>query len=243
VGIGLMLEHLLKIPFSVWIVILNIPFFLIGYKKLGARMIMFSAYSVIVLSLVNPYFEEMDAVTEEPFLSTIFGGIIIGIGVGLVIRNGGSLDGTEILAITLDRKLPFSVGQIVMFFNIFILGAAGFVFSWNSAMYSLVAYFICSRMIDTVEEGMNTSKGIFIVTSEPDAVADAIVNDMGKTVTIMEGVGGYKRDSKGFLYCVIPRLEITEFKQVVHDTDPGAFLSMMDIGEVQGGWVRTRSSH
>lgn len=237
-GISLLVQALTGVPFSVLIVVLNLPFFYLGYKRLGAGLAVSATYAIVILSLCSSYFEQLKPATTDPFLSTIFGGIIIGIGVGIVIKSGGSTDGTEIVAIWMDNRTSFSVGEIIMFFNFFILGAAGFVFSWNSAMYSLIAYFICSRMIDAVSTGLDSSKGIFIVTSEYDQVSDAIVHDMHRAVTRLHGQGGFLKDDKDVLYCVVTRLEVTKLKQVVHGIDPSAFLSVFDVQEVQGGLVK-----
>lgn len=237
-GISLLVQALTGVPFSLLIVVLNLPFFYLGYRRLGAGLAVSSTYAIVVLSLFSSIFEEMKPATTDPFLSTIFGGIIIGIGVGIVIKSGGSTDGTEIVAIWMDSKSSFSVGEIIMFFNFFILGAAGFVFSWNSAMYSLIAYFICSRMIDAVSTGLDSSKGIFIVTTEYDKVSDAIVHDMHRAVTRLHGQGGFLKDDKDVLYCVVTRLEVTKLKQVVHGINPSAFLSVFDVQEVQGGLVK-----
>ena len=162
VGIALMAAHISGISFSVFIVMLNIPFFLFGFKKIGMMFTISSLYSVMCLSFWSSviHFKPM---TEDPFLSTIFGGMIMGIGVGLIIRWGGSLDGTEILAIIADKATPFSVGEIVMFFNLFILGSAAFVFGVDSAMYSLVAYFIAYKMIDIITQGLDESKGMLLL--------------------------------------------------------------------------------
>lgn len=240
VGVGLIATELTGIPFSVWVVLLNIPFFILGYRKVGASLAAYATAAVLILSFWSPIFEEMPPFTTDPFLATIFGGVIIGIGVGIVIRSGGSLDGTEIMAIWLDRRSAFSVGEIVMFCNIFILGSAGFVFSWNSAMYSLVAYFICSKMIDIVSAGLDESKGVFIVTEKSDEVGDAIMNQMHRAVTFIHGEGGYLRNDKNILYCVISRLEVTRLKFITHDIDPQAFLSVFDVREVQGGFLKKK---
>ena len=237
-GISLLVQALTGVPFSVLIVVLNLPFFYLGYKRLGVGLAVSATYAIVILSLCSSYFEQLKPATTDPFLSTIFGGIIIGIGVGIVIKSGGSTDGTEIVAIWMDNRTSFSVGEIIMFFNFFILGAAGFVFSWNSAMYSLIAYFICSRMIDAVSTGLDSSKGIFIVTTEYDRVSDAIVHDMHRAVTRLHGQGGFLKDDKDVLYCVVTRLEVTKLKQVVHGIDPSAFLSVFDVQEVQGGLVK-----
>ena len=221
VGVGLIATELTGIPFSVWVVLLNIPFFILGYRKVGASLAAYATAAVLILSFWSPIFEEMPPFTTDPFLATIFGGVIIGIGVGIVIRSGGSLDGTEIMAIWLDRRSAFSVGEIVMFCNIFILGSAGFVFSWNSAMYSLV-------------------KGVFIVTEKSDEVGDAIMNQMHRAVTFIHGEGGYLRNDKNILYCVISRLEVTRLKFITHDIDPQAFLSVFDVREVQGGFLKKK---
>lgn len=240
VGVGLIATELTGIPFSVWVVLLNIPFFILGYRKVGASLAAYATAAVLILSFWSPIFEEMPPFTTDPFLATIFGGVIIGIGVGIVIRSGGSLDGTEIMAIWLDRRSAFSVGESVMFCNIFILGSAGFVFSWNSAMYSLVAYFICSKMIDIVSAGLDESKGVFIVTEKSDEVGDAIMNQMHRAVTFIHGEGGYLRNDKNILYCVISRLEVTRLKFITHDIDPQAFLSVFDVREVQGGFLKKK---
>lgn len=238
VGISLIADALSPVPFSLWVVLLNIPFFFVGYKKVGAGLALYAMTAILMLSLWSPYFEAMEPFTKDPFLATIFGGVIIGIGVGLVIRSGGSLDGTEILAIWLDSRSSFSVGEIVMFFNLFILGSAGFVFSWNSAMYSLIAYFICAKMIDIVTNGLDESKGVLIVTDHSSEVADAIMNRMHRAVTLLHGEGGFLRGRKKVLYCVISRLEVTRLKFLTHDVDPEAFLSVFDVREVQGGFVK-----
>ncbi len=236
-GMSLLLSELAGVPFSVLIVLLNIPFFILGYKQLGLRLAVSSMFAIIVLSFWSHIFEQMEPVTTDPFLSTIFGGIIIGLGIGLVIKNGGSLDGTEIVAIYLDSRSAFSVGEIILFFNFFILGSAGFVFTWNSAMYSLIAYFICSRMMDAVSTGLDSSKGVFIITTKYDEVASAIVNDMHHSVTRLHGQGGFLKDDKDILYVVISRLEVTKMKGVVKGIDSAAFLSVFDVQEVQGGRV------
>lgn len=236
-GISLLIERLTGISFSVLIVLLNLPFFYFGYKRLGARLAAYSLFAILMLSLWSHVFSQMEPVTTDPFLSTIFGGIIIGLGVGIVIKSGGSTDGTEVVAILLDRRSSFSVGEIIMFFNLFILGSAAFVFSGNSAMYSLITYFICSKVIDSVSTGLDSSKGVFIVTTMYDAVSNAIVHDMGRAATRLHGQGGFLREEKDVLYCVVSRLEVTKLKHVVHDVDPSAFLSVFDVQEVHGGLV------
>ena len=240
IGISLMLQHLLGIPFSLLVVLLNLPFFYLGYRRLGRGIAAAATYAIVVVAVCSSFFSRMAPVSIDPLLATIYGGILIGIGVGIVIRCGGSTDGSEILAIVLDNNTSFSVGELVLFMNIFIMGCAGLVFNWNSALYSLMAYFICSRLIDTVSEGLDSSKGIFIITTNFEAVSDAIVHVLHRAVTHLHGQGGFLKDDKDVLYCVVSRLEIQKLKTTVHDIDPQAFLSVFDVREVQGGRVIKR---
>ncbi len=241
VGLALMAAQLTGVSFSVFIVLLNIPFFVLGYKKIGALFTILSLFSVVCLSGWSKFIHYAP-VTSDPFLSTIYGGIIIGLGVGLIIRWGGSLDGTEILAIIADKKTPFSVGEIIMFFNLFILGSSGFVFSWDSAMYSLVAYFIAYKMIDIVTNGLDEMKGLLIVTSYHDDVSRCLT-DMGRAVTLLNGEGAYKREKTMVLYCVVSRLEVTKVKEAIRRVDPNSFVSIFDINEAHGGLFKRRSAH
>lgn len=241
VGLALMAAQLTGVSFSVFIVLLNIPFFVLGYKKIGALFTILSLFSVVCLSGWSKFIHYAP-VTSDPFLSTIYGGIIIGLGVGLIIRWGGSLDGTEILAIIADKKTPFSVGEIIMFFNLFILGSSGFVFSWDSAMYSLVAYFIAYKMIDIVTNGLDEMKGLLIVTSYHDDVSRCLT-DMGRAVTLLNGEGAYKREKMMVLYCVVSRLEVTKVKEAIRRVDPNSFVSIFDINEAHGGLFKRRSAH
>jgi uncharacterized membrane-anchored protein YitT (DUF2179 family) len=242
VGIALMAAQVTGISFSIFIVALNIPFFIIGYKKIGMFFTASSLFSVLCLSLWSKFIY-YPPITSDPFLSTIYGGIIIGLGVGLIIRWGGSLDGTEIMAIIADKKTPFSVGEIIMFFNLFILGSSAFVFSYDSAMYSLVAYFIAYKMIDVVTNGLDEMKGFLIVTAKHDDVSRLLTREMGRAVTLLNGEGAYKREKTKILYCVVSRLEITKLKEAVCRVDPHAFISIFDIREAHGGLFKGRDHH
>ena len=239
VGISLMAAAVSGVSFSVFIVALNLPFLIMGYRKIGVHFTVASLYSILWLAVWSRFIH-LEPVTKDPFLSTIFGGIIIGIGVGLIIRWGGSLDGTEMLAIIWDRKLPFSVGEIIMFFNLFILGVSGFVFSWNSAMYSLIAYFIAYKVIDIVSNGLDEMKGVLIVTSKDEEVSRCITRDMHRGVTSLHGEGAYARQRTWVLYCVISRLEIVQLRDAIIEIDPNAFVSIFDIQEAHGGLFKKR---
>lgn len=243
VGISIMASHLTAMPLSLFLVLLNLPFIYIGYTQIGKTFAMSTIFSIVSLSYWVSFFHPISEVTRDLFLSAVFGGIILGIGVGLIIRYGGSLDGTEIVAIILGKNSGFSIGEIVMFFNIFILGSAGFIFGWDKAMYSLVAYFIAFKVIDITIEGLDESKGIMIVTDNPDEISDALMARLGRGVTILHGEGGYSGDYKKILYSVITRLEIAKLKAIVQEKDENAFVTISDVHEAMGGRVKKKSIH
>lgn len=243
VGISIMLSHLLGIKLGILIFLLNLPFFYIGYKQIGKTFALSTFFAVGLLSVGTAFLHSVDAVTDDPLLATVFGGIILGMGVGMVIRYGGSLDGTEILAILFNKRLPFSVGQIVMFFNIFILGSAGFVFGWERAMYSLMAYFIAYKMIDIVIEGLDETKSVWIISDRAKEIGEALLYRLGRGVTYLSGEGGFTGDEKKVIFCVVTRLEEAKLKSIVEEMDPQAFMAVGHIHDVNGGRFKKRDIH
>jgi len=242
-GISIMLSHISGLPLGLFIFILNLPFFYLGYKQIGKTFAISSVFGIIVLSIFTSLFYPIPAFTDDILLAAIFGGIILGVGVGLVIRYGGALDGTEILAILINKKAPFSVGEIIMFFNLFILGAAGFVFTWDRAMYSILAYIIAFKTIDVVVLGLEQSKSAWIFSNKNKEIGDAILARLGRGVTYMNGEGAYSGDDTKVIFCVITRLEEAELKNIVDEIDTTAFLAIADIAEVRGGRNKKKDIH
>jgi uncharacterized membrane-anchored protein YitT (DUF2179 family) len=242
-GISIMLAHLTGWKLGIFLFILNLPFVYLGYKQLGKTFAISTVYGIIVLSIFVSFFHPIPAFTEDILLATVFGGMILGIGVGVVIRNGGALDGTEILALVITKKLPFSVGQIIMFINVFILGAAGFVFSWDRAMYSLLAYVIASKAIDTVVAGLEESKSVWIISDMAEEIGNAINARLGRGVTYIKGQGAFTGDDKKVIFSIITRLEESKLNTIVEDIDPTAFLAIADISEVRGGRFKKKDIH
>lgn len=242
VGISIMSSHITKIPLGLFTFVLNIPFLVIGYKHIGKTFAVSSLYSITVFSLLLSYFKPFEAVTDDVLLACIFGGIILGIGVGLIIKSGGSLDGTEIIAIILDKRSGFSVGEIVMFFNVFILGSSGLIFGWDRAMYSLIAYFIAYKVIDVTVEGLNESKAAMIISGEYDEIADALMARLGRGVTLLDGRGGYQGIQTEVIYVVITRLEIAKLKEIVNSIDENALVTI-DSVEVIGKKYLKKAIH
>jgi uncharacterized membrane-anchored protein YitT (DUF2179 family) len=242
-GISIMMSHITGLKLGIFLFILNLPFVFLGYKQMGKTFAVSTVYGIIVLSVFTSLFHPIPAFTDDILLATLFGGMILGIGVGLVIRNGGALDGTEILALVISKKVPFSVGNIIMFINIFILGAAGFVYSWDRAMYSLLAYVIAVKALDTVVDGLEESKSVWIISDNADEIGEAINARLGRGVTYLKGTGAYSGDDKKVKFSIITRLEESKLTTIVEGIDPSAFLAIADISEVRGGRFKKRNIH
>jgi len=243
VGISIITSVLSGIPLGLLLLVLNVPFLFLGYKQIGKTFALSTLFAVTVMSIGTTMLHHVKPLTIDPLLASVFGGIILGIGVGLVIRSGGSLDGTEIVAILISKKSAFSVGEIVMFINIFILGSAGFVFGWDRAMYSLIAYYIAYKMIDVTIEGFDESKSVWIISENAEVIGDAIIHRLGRGVTYLNGEGGFTGGSKKVIFCVITRLEEAKMKSIVEERDPAAFLAVGNIHDVRGGRFKKRDIH
>lgn len=243
VGISIMLSAITGKSLGVFLVLLNLPFLYLGYKQIGKSFSFGTVVAIVLLSLFSALFAPIPRVTDDPFLAAIFGGIIDGIGVGLIIRAGGSLDGTEIVAIIMDRKTAFSVGEIVLFINLFILSSAGLLFGWDKAMYSLVAYFVIAKMIDVVIKGLDESYAVLIVSENYEEITSALNDRLGRGVTLLHGEGGYTGDNKEILYCVVTRLEVDKLKQIVLEKDESAFVTINAVHDIIGGRFKKKSIH
>ncbi|MGF7036367.1 uncharacterized membrane-anchored protein YitT (DUF2179 family) [Paenibacillus mucilaginosus] len=243
VGISIITAHLSALPIGLFLLLYNLPFLLLGYKQIGKTFALSTLYAVLLMSLGTWLLHPVKALTVDPLLAAVFGGIILGIGVGMVIRSGGSLDGTEILAILFSKKTPFSVGEIVMFFNLFILSSAGFVFGWDRAMYSLIAYYIAFKMIDITIEGFDESKSVWVISENSREIGEAIIQRLGRGVTYLNGEGGFSGDSRRVIFCVINRLEEAKLKSIVEELDRTAFLAVGNIHDVKGGRFKKKNIH
>ena len=239
VGISMMVSYLTKINLGILLFVLNVPFILLALKIYGKMFIFQTFYAVTVFSIfVELVGGKIGIVTHDGLLVAVFGGMILGAGVGLVLRNNGSLDGTEILAITLTKKFPVSVGEIIMFVNIFIYTCAGFIYGWDKAMYSAMTYFTASRTIDVVLQGLNEAKSIFVVSDKNLEIGSNIMSQLDKSVTYIDAQGGYSQQEKKMLYCVVPRIELTKLKDIVNSTDPEAFIAIENVHEVDGKRIK-----
>lgn len=240
VGISIIISTLTRFPLGLLTILLNIPFLAVGAKKMGKRFVIKSAFSMSVFSLALTLFEPFKKVTSEYLLAVCFGGVILGIGVGLVIRAGGCLDGTETVAILLNRKYKLPVGRTVLIFNILIYGAAGILFGLDRAMYSLLTYFITSKVLDLVENGMDRAKAAMIITDDAEQIANKIYRKLGRTCTIMDARGLVSGDKK-MLYCVVTSFEVWELKHIIDTIDSSAFITISDVSEIIGKHIKSVS--
>jgi uncharacterized membrane-anchored protein YitT (DUF2179 family) len=242
-GISIIMAHELHWPLGLLLSLLNLPFLILGYKQIGKTFAVSTLFAVIVMSIGTSLLIPVPPLTIDPLLAAVFGGIILGIGVGIVIRSGGSLDGTEIVAILVNKKTPYSVGEIIMFINFFILGSAGFIFGWDHAMYSLIAFFIAFKMIDIVIEGLDQSKSVWIISEMYKEIGDAFVSRLGRGVTYLEGEGAFSGNCKKVIFCVITRIEEAKMRSIVDELDDSAFIAIGNIHDVKGGRFKKKDIH
>lgn len=240
VGISIMVNNLSGISLSILTLVFNVPFLIVGFRKLGMKFIAKSAVAMVAFSGFLEVFAPLTDMTQDYLLAVCFGGVFLGVGVGFVIRSGGCLDGTETVAIFLNRSFNFPVGRTVLFINVVIYTVAGFLFGFDRAMYSLLTYFITSKVIDFVETGVEQAKAAMIITNEGRGIADAIYRKMGRTVTILEGEGLIS-GKKVILYCVLNRFEIYELRQLIKEVDTSAFITVSDVSEIIGNHIKRKA--
>lgn len=234
IGISMIVSHITKWNLGLLILILNTPFIIMAFKKMGGKFVIQTAFANIILALSLNIFHHYK-VTQDLLLATVFGGIILGLGVGIILKHEGSLDGTEMLSLVVSKKFGCSVGEFIMCINVFIYLVAGKVFSWESAMYSIMTYFIASKVIDTVMEGFNSSKSVRIISDNASAIGEQLIERLDISVTYLQGIGGYTGQDKDLIYCVISRLELPKMLDIIKEIDPKAFVSVVDVHEVYGG--------
>lgn len=242
-GISMILSHLTQINLSVILILLNLPFFFLGYKQIGRNFAISMLYGIAALSVATSFLRHIEMIVHDPLLAVVFGGITLGIGVGLTIRNGGVLDGSETLALLMEKKLPFSLGEIIMILNVIIFSASAFVFGLENALFSMLTYYIAFRTIDIVVKGFEDMKSIYIISDHTIDIAEAIQDRLGRGVTYLHGEGAYSGEDKRVILCVYTRLEETKMKDIIREKDPGAFIIANDVAEVRGGRFKKKDIH
>lgn len=230
------------LPLSVFLLLLNIPLFVLGYKRLGLQFTIYSVFAVAIYSLgawlitdILPIDVSMASplAGEDLLLCAIFGGLISGMGSGLTIRFGGAIDGMEVLAVIFAKNLGLSVGTFVMIYNTILYIVCGTILqSWILPLYSIVTYAAALKTVDFVVEGFDRAKSATIITDKPDEICKALSDTFKKGMTRIAVKGGFSGENKTMVYFVINRFQITRMKNIVHEIDPGAYIAMSDIADV-----------
>lgn len=243
-GLSIVCSQLFHLPLGILIAVINIPFVWLGYKQIGKGFAFLSIIGIISLAAGTSFFHHTPAIIEgDTLLITVVGGIILGFGMGLALRNGGALDGIDMLAVLLSRKLPFGTSDLILFLNIFVFIFVSFVFGPQGALLSVIAYYIASKVIHVVEEGLSGSKTFQIITNEPALMVETIREELGRSATYKEAYGGFSHEKFKEITCVINRLEETKLKEIINDIDNQAFVTVYDVAEVKGSNFRKIHNH
>jgi len=244
VGISLLISAVTHLSLPLLLILVNIPFMILGYKLIGKLFVIKTAFAIAVLAIVVglvPY----PQVTEDKLLIAIFGGFFLGLGTGLAVRGGGVIDGTEVLAISLTKKLGLTVGDIILIVNILIFSAAAWILSVETALYSILTYISASKTVDFVIEGIEEYTAVTIISIKAESVRMMIIEKMGRGVTTFKGEKGYGKrghtegDMK-IIYTVITRLEVSKLNTEIEKIDPHAFVIMSSVKDTRGGMIKKR---
>jgi uncharacterized membrane-anchored protein YitT (DUF2179 family) len=242
-GISMLLAKVLQWPLSLLILVINLPFIALGYRQIGRGFAIRSGAAICGLSLCLATIHYPD-VTPDKLLTAVFGGFFIGAGMGLAIRGGAVLDGTDIAALVISKRSHlFRVGDVILALNVVIFLAAAFFLGVDSALYSILTYMSASKTLDFLLHGIEQYTAIVIVSERSDTIRKAITGVLGRGVTVYKGKGGMSGADEDILYCVVTRLEIGKVMDLVEETDPSAFTVVYPLAEAQGGVLKRIAHH
>lgn len=236
-GISLLFNNFINCGLQLFLVILNIPFIILGYKQIGKTFAIRTSLSIILIVLVISFIK-FPIITNDKLLAAFFGGFFLGFGIGLSIRGGAVLDGTEIFAIYLSRYIGFTVSDIIMVINIIIFIVASFILSIESALYSILTYLVVAKTIDFIIDGIEEYTGITIIADKSIEIRKMIVYKLGWGVTIYKGQRGYSMKDLEILYLIITRLEVSRLMNEIYNIDPYALVITQSIKDVRGGMIK-----
>lgn len=246
-GIALLLELLTPWNLSLLIILVNLPFILLGARQVSVSFAIKSTLAIFGLALLV-HFIEFPAITADKLLIAVFGGFFLGSGIGFAIRGGAVIDGTEVLAISVSRKSSLTVGDFITVFNVFLFIVAAFFVNLETAMYSLLTYFSASKTVDFIINGVEEYLGVMIMSPHAEDIKSMISHDLGRGVTVLKSDGGYGEKAKVLpdrkvLFCVITRLEVTKLQLEIDKIDPKAFVIQYPIKDTKGGMIKKRPLH
>lgn len=237
VGIAMILARVYDSSYLAhFLILLNLPFIYLAFRYIRRTFVIHMSLAVLLFAGSLYLLKGATPFHGDSLEVIFFGGALLGIGAGLIIRYGGCLDGTEILAILINRKKGFTVGQIILVINFFIFGAYGWIFQdWHIALKSFMMFIVAFKMIDMVMAGLNELKSVLIISSKPKHLSDAIMTEMGLGLTILHGKGGFSGVSKDILFVIVERLDLSDLKELVLQEDPQAFMAIENLHEVVHG--------
>ncbi|HEY6565526.1 MAG TPA: YitT family protein [Pirellulaceae bacterium] len=242
-GVSMLLAKVTRFPLAFWLPVVNLPFIALGYRHLGRAFAMRSILAIAGLAIALALIPYPD-VTPDRVLTAIFGGLFIGAGIGLAIRGGAVLDGTEIAALLISKRTPLlRVGDVILAFNLILFLIAMSVLGVEAALYSILTYVTAAKTLDFVIYGFEELTAMTIVSRHSAAIRDRITGELGRGVTVYRGYGGMSGEEQQILYCVVTRLEIGKVKAIVHALDPSAFLVFHPLAGVEGGMIKKANLH
>ena len=246
-GISLLINAVSGVPLSWLIILLNIPFVILGATQIGYNFMVKTSIGIVALAVVLATVE-FPVLTEDKLLVSVFGGFFLGAGIGLTMRGGGVIDGTEVMAIAFSRKTGLTIGDIILIVNIFIFVFAAWQLGVETALYSILTYLSASKTVDFITEGIEEYTGVTIISAKNEEIRKMITEDLGRGVTVYKGSRGYgktgeKKGDVDILYSVITRLEVAKLNSEIEKIDPAAFVIMSSIKDTRGGMIKKRRLH
>ncbi|MGB5500557.1 MAG: YitT family protein [Maribacter sp.] len=237
-GIAILLSELFDFDISYFLLIVSIPFLVLAWFSLSKRIFIKSVISIISLAVII-HFENFNAITEDKLLIAIFGGLFLGAGIGLTIRNGAVLDGSEILGIFINNRLGISIGKVILLFNAILFGATAILLSLEIAMYSILTFIVTGKVIDLMIEGFEDYVGLMIVSEKVNTIDKEIIRVVGTGTTLYQGSGGYGKrgaqSKKDIIHTVINRIDIRRTYNLIDSIDKNAFIIEFDVNNIKGG--------
>ncbi len=240
-GVAILLSKLISWEISITLPLLSIPFFILGWFTVSKRILIKSIVSILVLALII-YFENFEPITDDKLLISIFGGLFLGAGIGLAIKNGSVLDGSEILGLFVNDKTGISIGVIILWFNIILFVLTGILFSLEIAMYSVLTYLVTAKTIDLILEGFEDYVGLMIITTKTKEMQQTLIDEVGHGMTVYKGVKGYgsrgKKDDIEIIHIIVNRIDSKKTYRVIDHVDQEAFITEFDVNNVKGGALK-----
>jgi len=243
-GISMIISKTSHIPLPWLLIIINIPFIIMGFSAVGKQFAIKSLIAIATLAL-EVYLIDFPPITSDKLLIAVFGGFFLGLGIGLAMRGGAVLDGTEIMAVFLNRKLPITIGGIILIFNVFIFGIAAYIFGIEIAMYAILTYLAASKTVDFVVDGIEEYVGVTIISEKNEEIRKMIISQLGRGCTVYDGKRGYAKQYEDLIeteiiYTLVTRLELSKLQTEIEKIDEKAFVVMNSIKDAKGGMIKKR---